>query len=471
MTVSSPIFLFFFLPVALAVYYLLREKHRKVALAAIFISYYGIAGIVNPFSLLLICLFIFLLFAFTRMISVAKNQKIRSAFLIFSIAFIVIGTIVLRYCGEIFGTINGLKFTVGATVRSLLSISCLIDVYRRDVKAPGIADCVSYLMFFPIMVVGPIVKFKDFVGIAEKREVSMHNFALGARLYMRGFVKRFALGAVLNSAFEGVFGAELDDVSVFMVLAMLVIVSLMMYAILSGYSDMGTGIALMFGIKLPVNFRDPLFSATLDIYFKRFMKTLFDYVDDYIISPIAGNNIKSNRGFGATILAFFMIAVWYRENPRFLLIVFPIVVVAAGLYTLGVGEKVKKSKILSVFLGMVTFVVVSCFWMALRIKDPFSLMEYSINIALYGVNYGNVMLLRSVSWIKYAVTLIFALLIAVPSYISHSLVRRGGDSKKRAAEKVSFAGTVIIMILFVFTVVYYMPQYPQYAVTALDGLI
>ena len=79
--------------------------------------------------------------------------------------------------------------------------------------------------------------------------------------------------------------------------------------------------------------------------------------------------------------------------------------------------------------------------------------------------------IRSVSWIKYAVTLIFALLIAVPSYISHSLVRRGGDSKKRAAEKVSFAGTVIIMILFVFTVVYYMPQYPQYTVTALDGLI
>ncbi len=471
MTLTSPIFLFFFLPAALAVYYLLKEKYRKIALAAIFIAYYGIAGIANPFSLLLICTFIFLLFVFTRVMAAQKNRKARSILLAVFISLFVIGTMALRCSAEVFETIHGIRFPVGATVRCLLCISCLIDVYRGDTKAPGIVDCVGYLMFFPIMVAGPIVKFKDFVRVAENRETSMHNFALGARLYMRGFVKRFAIGAVLNDAFEGVFGAKLEDVSVIMALAMLIMVSLMMYAILSGYSDMGTGVALMFGIKLPVNFRDPFFSATLDIYFRRFMVTLFDYVNDYIICPFAGKKLKSNRGFIATALGFFMIAVWYRENPKSLLIALPIVVVAAGLYVLGVGERIKKYKVAPFLLGIMTFAIISVFWMALRLKDPFQIMEYSIDAALNGVNYGNVMLLRSVTWIKYALTFLISLLIAVPSYIRHALLRRESETAKSAANTVGIVGTVIITVLFAFTAIYYMPQYPEYATVSLDGLI
>lgn len=471
MTVSSPIFLFFFLPAALAVCYLSPKRHRKIALTAIFIAYYGIVGIVNPFTLLLICTLILLLFIFTRVISAQKSGTARSVLLAVFIAFFTLGTAVLRYCAEIFGTIHGLAFPVGATVRCLLCISCLVDVYRRDAEAPGIIECVSYLMFFPIMVAGPVVKFKDFVRICENREYSLQRFALGSKLYMRGFVKRFAIGAVLNDAFEGVVGANLEDVSVFMALSVLVMVSLMMYAILSGYSDMGTGIALMFGIGLPENFRDPLFSATLDTYFKRFMITLFDYVNDYIIEPIAGKELKSNRGFGATVLGFFMIAVWYRENPKSLLIALPIVVVAAGMYTLEVGERVKHRKGVSLLLGIMTFFVISVFWLALRLKDPFSIMEYSISIAFNGVNYGNVMLLRSVSWIKYAMTFIVALLIALPAYIRHALLRCEEEEAQRAARVWNTVGNVIITALFGFTLIYYMPQYPQYGIHALDGLI
>lgn len=471
MTVSSPIFIFFFLPVAIAVYYLLKDRYRKAALPLIFVAYYGIVGIANPFSLLLICVYIFLLFVFARVISAVKGRAARGVLLGVFISFFVISTLVLRYCSERFGTIYGLKFPVGATVRCLLCISCLVDVYRGDAGTPGVDDCVAYLMFFPIMVAGPVVKFKDFIDIINNREPSMQNFARGARLYMRGFVKRLALGAVLNDAFEGVFDAQLPDVSVFMVLAMLIMVSLMMYAILSGYSDMGSGIALMFGMKLPVNFRDPFFSTTLDNYFSRFMVTLFDYVNDYIIFPIAGKTLVSNRGFGAATLGFFVIALWYRENPKSLLIALPIVIVAAGLYSFNVGENIKRHRVASVFLGISTFAVISVFWMALRLKDPFSIMEYSINIALNGVNYGNVMLLRNVSWLKYVLTLIIALMIAVPSYVKHALLKCSGERAQRAAGKADTVGAVTIMVLFVFTLVYYMPQYPQYATIALDGLI
>lgn len=471
MTVSSPIFLFFFLPVALAVYYLLREKYRKVTLLAIFLAYYGIAGIENPFSLLLICIYVFLLFVFTRAISAAKSKVARDVLLGIFISFFVICTLALRYCGERFETIYGLKFPVGVTVRCLLCISCLVDVYRKDTGVPGVDDCVAYLMFFPIMVAGPVVKFKDFLKIINSREPSMQNFARGARLYMRGFVKRLALGTVLNDAFEGVFAAQLADVSVFMALAMLIIVSLMMFAILSGYSDMGTGIALMFGIKLPENFRDPFFSATLDIYFSRFMITLYDYVSDYIIFPIVGKNLAPNRRFWGATLGFFVIALWYRENPKSLLIALPIVIVTAGLYAFDVGKNITRYRAAAALLGVTTFAVISIFWMALRLRDPFSIMEYSINMAFNGVNYGNVMLLRNVSWLKYALTFIISLLIAVPSYIKHGLLRRNGERALRAAKNADAAGTVTITVLFLFTLIYYMPQYPQYATATLDGLI
>ncbi len=471
MLISSPLFLFFFLPLAFLIYFVMPDRVRYFALVIICAVYYAIAGISNPFLLSLVCICVLILFLGSRLISVIKPRVPRTAVLVLLILGLVAATVtVCRYSSNAFVGSDVTNVVAETAIRLLLIASCFIDVYRRDAAAPGITDSIVFMMFFPIMIAGPVVKYKDFLRVLRERSLTVSRFAKGAQFYMRGFIKRFAIGAVLNEVYEDVIAEDVCDIPVFMGLAMLVIASFMMYAILSGYSDMGSGIALMFGLELPSNFDIPIICATLDGYFMRFMTTLFDFADDYVIRPILrGRPLKSVRGFFATVVAFFLIGVWYREDPKSLLIALPICVIAAGMYVIGVRDFVAKHKALAFPMWLCTFAVISVFWMALRLKDPFMMMEYVLNINFSGAHYGNTVLLNSISYRKYVITAGLVVVMLIPALIRRAAVRRGRS--ENAIKWAEFAESLILLPIFAFTVIFYMPQFPLIGSSAFNNLV
>ncbi len=325
MVFSSHLFCFYFLPLALAVYYALPERRRNLALTVLSYLFYGWA---HPAFILLMLFSTFVDYfcglAIERHRNVEGRRK-RKAAVTLSILTNLSLLGFFKYFNFGIDSWNGLAETLGfsgldVALRVTLplgisfytfqSMSYTIDVYRgRTAALRDPIDFACYVAMFPQLVAGPILRFSEVSEQLLSRHHTLERLARGASFFALGMAKKILLanpcGKVADLCFEAGSLTALD--AWYGVVAY----AFQIYFDFSGYSDMAIGLALCFGFALPKNFDSPYRSRSITEFWRRWHMSLSRWLRDYLYVPLGGNRRGRVRTYVNLAVVMLLGGLWH----------------------------------------------------------------------------------------------------------------------------------------------------------------
>lgn len=209
---------------------------------------------------------------------------------------------------------------LGISFYTFETISYVVDVYRRRVVATrNILDYALYILFFPHLIAGPIVRPGFF--LPQTQRVKRFHWArlqLGAQLFLRGLFKKAVLADHLAAIVDPVYASPASYSTGMIWLAVPCHVA-QIYCDFSGYSDMAIGTAHAFGFKLPVNFNLPYLAESVSEFWRRWHITLTTWLRDYIYRPLGRSRFSRRRIYLNLILTFLICGLWHGAAWNFVL--------------------------------------------------------------------------------------------------------------------------------------------------------
>ena len=342
MVFSTILFLFRFLPITLLLYYLAPGKLKNTVLFVCSLVFYS-WGEVRFFPIMVILILINYI-AGLAMEAWGRSQSLRRVFLIFSIVGSLSMLVFFKYtnflitslnalAGLSIPTISGLEvLPLGISFYTFQTMSYSIDVYRGDVKAEhNIIDFGAYVVMFPQLIAGPIVKYRD---VAERLHVMKGRISLaqveeGVCLFVFGLAKKVLLadnigglwtdiiGIYGTGGIETTAGVGLANASTPLVWLGVIAYSLQLYFDFSGYSMMGIGMGKMLGFDFPANFNFPYISRSITEFWRRWHMTLSGWFREYVYIPLGGNRKGLPRQIFNMFVVWTLTGIWQGANWNF----------------------------------------------------------------------------------------------------------------------------------------------------------
>lgn len=234
--------------------------------------------------------------------------------------------------GKNYFTVDKIILPAGISFYTFQTISYSVDIYRRKL-APmkSILDFGLYVVFFPQLVAGPIVRAETFVPqILAKTHITSADFNKGTFLIIKGLIKKMIFADFIAMQFlDRVF--EMPSMySGFANLSALVGYSLQVYGDFSGYTDIAIGLALLMGFQLPKNFNSPYKATSCGNFWKRWHISLSSWLQDYLYIPLGGNR-GGSWGSILISLSFVVGAIIAINNPVFSIVVGSILLIGSVL--------------------------------------------------------------------------------------------------------------------------------------------
>jgi len=325
MVFSSSIFLFFFLPLVIAGYYLLKENYRIyfLLLSSLFFYAWGEYRYV-----LIMILSITINYTFGMFIDKSHTKKIPAKlFLILAVACNLGILYYFKYLNFTLNTINrvfdtsfaylNIVMPIGISFFTFQGMSYVIDLYWRKVdvqKNP--AKLAFYISFFPQLIAGPIVRYIDIKGQIEKRTVSGEKFIAGARRFVIGLAKKVIIANTLGEVVDFIFGVPVLETTTATAWLGIICYSFQIFFDFSGYSDMAIGLGRMFGFEFLENFNYPYISKTITEFWRRWHISLSSWFRDYVYIPLGGN--RKGNVYVNLIITFILTGFWHGAHFQFL---------------------------------------------------------------------------------------------------------------------------------------------------------
>ena len=330
MLFNSYFFIFVFLPLSLAGWYLLnRLKRYKLAqgyLIGMSLWFYAWYNVSFLWVMLGSCLFNF---GVSFFLSGRDTPRMRR-FLLITGCVVNIGALgIFKYYNFFVENVNAvfgadfqtrnILLPLGISFFTFQQLSYLIDRYRGDAPHYGLMDYLSFVTFFPSLISGPIVlhastvpQFQD----ETRRRFSAESFSRGVMQFSIGLAKKVLLADTLalavNYGYENI--AALDAPAA---LAAAVGYTLELYFDFSGYSDMAIGVGKMFRIEIPENFNSPYRATSVKDFWKRWHMTLSRFLQTYVYFPLGGSRKGKLRTFVNTMITFLVSGLWHGANWTF----------------------------------------------------------------------------------------------------------------------------------------------------------
>jgi alginate O-acetyltransferase complex protein AlgI len=318
---NSIIFLIF-LPCVFAGYWLLPARWRNTFL--LLASYYFYFSY-NPWFLLLLIGTSALDFYLAKAISNSNDQKKRKALLIFSLVSNIGVLFIFKYFVSFYNTfqlithhsslISDLIIPAGLSFYTFQSMSYAIDVYRNKYKATDtLQEFLLFVSFFPHMVAGPIMRHNDLMPQLKARHYLKNiDWESFAKLTIWGFFKKMAIADNIATLVDPVFN-NVGHFSGSTLLFAGFLFVVQVYADFSGYSDIATGVAKLFGIHLSLNWKRPLLSTSLHEFWRRWHISLTTWFRDYVYIGLGGNRVNYGRWLFNVFLVFFLSGLWHGSS-------------------------------------------------------------------------------------------------------------------------------------------------------------
>ena len=326
---TEPTFLFLFLPVVLALYFAAPMRWKNWTLLAASVLFYARGA--GAFTLLVLGS---IAFNYLAALAIAKRQGQASAYRLLA-ATIAINLLVLaafKYAAFTVGNLNvvleGLGaapfavpevlLPIGISFFTFHAISYVVDVYRRDATAQkGPVEAALYLLVFPQLIAGPIVRYRQ---IAEQLSARVHatsDFAYGIRRFVVGLAKKMLLANTLAGPADQIFAMAPAEVTAAHAWIAVVCYTLQIYFDFSGYSDMAIGLGRMFGFRFPENFAYPYIASSVQDFWRRWHMSLSAWFRDYVYIPLGGNRTRAGRTYFNLVLVFFLCGLWHGASWTF----------------------------------------------------------------------------------------------------------------------------------------------------------
>ena len=321
MNFNSNIFIFFYLPLTLLFYYLAQDQYRKYILIIFSALFYLWSGLYN-FKILLIIIF------FNAIISFITNKNKNKLILFIGILGNLFILIYFKYLRYIFENINqyfqldlpiiNVIAPLGISFIFFHSISYLIDSYKqKDIKFNFI-DFIFYLLYFPKIIQGPIVKYENFLNYYKKRSVNFDNFISGIEKFIIGLGKKVLIADILAVTVQnGLQSWQLYGIDQITAFLITICYFFQIYCDFSGYSDMAIGLSEMFGINLNNNFNYPYLSTSITEFWRRWHISLGSWFKEYVYIPLGGNR-TGNVYINLTIV-FLLTGLWHGVGPIYII--------------------------------------------------------------------------------------------------------------------------------------------------------
>ena len=217
-------------------------------------------------------------------------------------------------------SIKALAIPAGVSFFIFQSISCVVDAYRRTAVTPArYTDYLLLLAFFPKMVLGPIVRCREFLPqlMAESVSISAEDMGKASRLIASGIVKYCVIAKCVGDLLSGpIFAGEMGNAGSTALLGAYAF-AIRIYCDFSGYTDLASGISLLMGFRLPLNFDAPYKSATITEFWRRWHISLSSWLKDYLYIPLGGNRKGSVRTYINLIVTMFLGGLWHGVGLTF----------------------------------------------------------------------------------------------------------------------------------------------------------
>ncbi|MGE0495674.1 MAG: MBOAT family protein [Vulcanimicrobiota bacterium] len=259
---------------------------------------------------------------------------------------------------------------MGISFYTFQTLSYTIDVYRGEKPAQDLLSFALYVAFFPQLVAGPIERAGRLLGALENpRTVTRQNLRDGAWLILMGMFRKVVIADTAAGFATKCFSAPEQHSSIALLIG-LYLFSLQIYADFAGYSEIARGTALLLGVELVVNFRQPYFSKNITEFWRRWHISLSSWLRDYLYISLGGNRKGVRRTYVNLMLTMLLGGLWHGANWTF--------VVWGGMHgtylavhkwLMGWVQEVKDHWLVSFAKMVVTFNLVALTWIFFRAAD------------------------------------------------------------------------------------------------------
>ena len=322
MTFSSLVFICIFLPIVFILHSVIPSiKVRNLLLIVASLIFYAFG---EPVYVLLMIFSALLNYLSARLMGKGPKK------LILALAvFINIGILcVFKYTGFIFETINnafntaipipGIALPIGISFFTFQALSYVIDVYRGQVEIQkSFPKVLLYISFFPQLIAGPIVKYRDIADEIDNRKTDVEEVAQGFRRFIVGLGKKVLIANAMAVAADSVFGQETASLNILLAWIGAIAYVMQIYFDFSGYSDMAIGLGRMFGFHFKENFDHPYISVNVKEFWRRWHISLSSWFKEYVYIPLGGNRKGKARTVVNKIIVFFLTGLWHGANWTF----------------------------------------------------------------------------------------------------------------------------------------------------------
>ena len=322
MLFSSIIFIYFFIPLLLLVYFITPTKYRNIPLLLFSLLFYFL-GEPKYIVVLIICCTIN--YFISKLMVYSKTKKYKKVFLLLALIYDIGQLLYFKYTDFFISNINNIfnsdisllhvVMPIGISFFTFQIIAYMVDVYNNKHKpSKSLVDFTMYVSLFPQLIAGPIVRYADVEKEVSKRETNFSNFSQGIKRFVIGLSKKVLLANVL-----GEFAGLLIEQTVLASWLKPILFTLQIYFDFSGYSDMAIGLGLMLGFHFLENFNYPLIAKSITDFWRRWHMSLSSWFRDYVYIPLGGNRVSKLKWIRNLFVVWFLTGFWHGANWNFII--------------------------------------------------------------------------------------------------------------------------------------------------------
>lgn len=460
MDFSTLTFLFVFFPTFLAIWIVSRPEFRPVIilLSSLIFIYLGSVDALIPLMILTV-----IGYGLGRAVEVSKRTGRFPSFVLWIGIVLILAVLFFQKWWIAHGVEGASKETVdilsmlpvlGLSYVAFQMISYLVDISRGSIPAEtNIFKLGSYLLFFPKLVSGPLMRYKSFRDQISNLTPSLEDTAAGIRRILSGVVKRLLIANQLGLVANSVFGLDAPNIQPHFAWLGLIAYTFQIYFDFSGYTDIAIGLGRMMGMTLPENFNFPYIAQSIGDFWRRWHMTLSAWFREYVFFPLERRRTLLNPQQVNMLIVFLLTGLWHGLTLNFI-IWGGIHGIAIALESLGGGKWMKS--VWQPMRHLTTMVLVMLGWIFFRSNS----LEFAFGFI--GRLFGNIEGITPLPFSQttplpfvepsFIIILIFAAISSLPISVIWNNVRKRFADKPYALLLFQIAEDVLLVGLFVLAV-------------------
>ncbi len=396
MLFSSTIFIVWFLPTVLTLYYGLAggKVARNVLLLFSSLFFYAWG---EPWFVLVMMGSIVANYYFGLKIDQYRGHRLYSRIIIISMLGINLGIMyIFKYLMFIMFNVQSIfqlsynvptiALPIGISFFTFQGISYVLDIYRQAAQAQrNILNTALYIAFFPQLIAGPIVRYETVAHQIHFRKETFDDFSIGSCRFIIGLAKKVLLANPMALIADKAFGMQTGDLSVSFAWLGVVAYMFQIYFDFSGYSDMAIGLGRMFGFHFLENFNYPYISKSVTEFWRRWHISLSSWFRDYVYFPLGGSRVSTQtRMIFNLFIVWMLTGFWHGANWTFIVWGIYYFVLLSCEKISGYARKAQDGKSWIILGHFYLIFVTLCGWVLFRSPSLSQALDYYK--VMFGVN-------------------------------------------------------------------------------------